>query len=136
MTIYSADSRSGPGLAAPVRWVAAAALALLAPLAAASEAVPAGALAPADVPAFLDKARCIACHGATDRRVGPPWVAIASRYRNADGEQVGALAAKIRLGGAGNWGLVPMAANPQVSDAQARAVVQWLQALDVGKLPQ
>jgi cytochrome c len=130
-----AHSRPRSAVAVAARWLAFPALALLAPLlAAASEAVPAGAPAPADVPAFLDKARCIACHGTAEKRVGPPWLAIASRYRNADGEKVEAMAAKIRLGGAGNWGMVPMAANPQVTEAQARAVVQWLQALDAQKL--
>lgn len=87
-------------------------------------------LAKEEVPAYLDRVRCIACHGMAEMRVGPPWVAIAARYRGADRDQLSALAAKIRIGGSGNWGTIPMIPNPQVNERDAEAIVQWLMSLN------
>ena len=78
------------------------------------------------VPKFLDDARCIACHGAQEMRIGPPWLAIGARYQGADSVEKERLAAKIRHGGAGNWGIVPMNSNTKVTPQQAAIIVEWL----------
>lgn len=115
-----------------VRSVVASALAAVNGLACASVTEPENS----DVPKLLEAAHCIACHEPSRMRVGPPWVAIAARYQGADPEQAEALAAKIRLGGSGNWGTVPMVANPAVTPTQARAIVDWLRKLDLRQLTQ
>lgn len=72
--------------------------------------------------------RCLGCHAIADRRVGPAFKDVAKRYA----EQPAAapmLARKIREGGVGNWGPVPMTANGQVSEADAKRLVAWILSL-------
>ncbi len=78
----------------------------------------------------LDAARaaaCTACHGVTEKVVGPPFREIARKYAG-DGGAESTLVAKLRTGGSGTWGAVPMPAQTQLQDAQARALVQWILA--------
>ena len=66
---------------------------------------------------------CTACHAATQRIVGPSWSDIAARHAG----KTDYLAAKIKSGGSGAWGAIPMP--PQaLSDADARRVAEWLAA--------
>ena len=78
----------------------------------------------------LDLARasaCTACHGVTDRIVGPAFREVASRYRADAGAQA-KLVARVKAGGTGTWGAVPMPPQPQLADADARTLVQWILA--------
>ena len=68
---------------------------------------------------------CTACHGVSERIVGPGFREVAARYAG-DGAAGGRLAAKIRTGGSGAWGAIPMPAQPQLKDADARVLVQWI----------
>jgi len=81
-----------------------------------------GAFAQAD----LAKAKnCMACHAVSNKLVGPSYKDVADKY----GSQKGAedkLVQKVMKGGAGAWGPVPMPANPQVSEAEARSLVKWV----------
>ncbi len=88
-----------------------------------------GPLGESDIPQFLVQARCIACHDAREARIGPPFIAIAIRYATADDNAKEFLAQKVLYGGAGNWGAMPMVANPQVTAEQARMVVRWILSL-------
>ena len=82
------------------------------------------ALANAD----LAKAKnCLACHAADKKVVGPAYKEVAAKYA-ADKDAVAKLAKKIRDGGVGNWGQIPMPANPQVSDAEAQTLAKWVMA--------
>jgi cytochrome c len=78
--------------------------------------------------AGLDLAKsktCMACHTVTRKVVGPAFQEVAKKYAgNAAAEAQ--LATKIRKGGAGVWGPVPMPANPQVSEAEAHALAKWV----------
>ncbi|MDN5843496.1 MAG: c-type cytochrome [Alcaligenaceae bacterium] len=82
-------------------------------------------------PAGLDLARssqCMACHQVDSRRVGPPFNAVAQRF----GDQAGAedyLAKVIRNGSRGQWGAIPMPAQKQVSEADAKKLAQWILSL-------
>jgi len=68
---------------------------------------------------------CMACHAAANKLVGPSYKDIASKYAGQkDAEDK--LSQKIIKGGSGAWGAVPMPANAQVSDAEARTLVQWI----------
>ncbi len=68
---------------------------------------------------------CAACHAPDKKLIGPAYRSIAAKYaseRNA----VARLTKKVREGGVGVWGPVPMPANPQVSEDEAQALVKWV----------
>ena len=76
--------------------------------------------------ADLAKAKnCMACHAADKKLVGPSYKQIAAKYGNDKGA-VEKLTRKVREGGAGVWGQVPMPPNPQVSADEAATLVQWV----------
>ncbi|KNZ33527.1 MAG: cytochrome C [Methylibium sp. NZG] len=68
---------------------------------------------------------CTACHGMGNRIVGPAFQEIAKRHAGKF-DSVEYLAGKIRSGGQGAWGAVPMPPQAQVREADARAMAQWL----------
>ena len=72
----------------------------------------------------LDKNACMACHGMSARLVGPSFKDIAARYKTAD-SAVHLLSGKIRNGGQGAWGAIPMPAQA-LSAAEAAQIAQWL----------
>lgn len=87
-----------------------------------------GAIAPQPALADADLARkknCLGCHTLADKRIGPSFAQVAARY-SGDKDADSRLAAKIRKGGAGVWGPVPMPANTQVSEAESRQLVAWI----------
>jgi len=78
----------------------------------------------ADGMALARRAGCIACHAVDARVVGPSFREVASRYRG-DADAPARLVAKLRTGGSGVWGSVPMPPQ-QVSIAEAQAVLHWI----------
>ncbi|MCX8076360.1 MAG: c-type cytochrome [Aquificaceae bacterium] len=67
---------------------------------------------------------CMACHDMKAKKVGPSYADIAKKYTGR-GDAVDYLAGKIKKGGAGVWGSVPMP--PQnVTDAEAKQLAQWI----------
>lgn len=75
--------------------------------------------------ALAQKYTCTACH-ATDRKVvGPSYQDVARRYAADKGAEA-KLAARIKSGGAGNWGPVPMPPNPAIPDADLKALAKWI----------
>ena len=65
---------------------------------------------------------------ATDKKVvGPSYQEVAAKY-SKDKDAQGKLAKKIREGGVGAWGQIPMPANPQVSEAEAQTLAKWVLA--------
>lgn len=87
-----------------------------------------GAIAPGPALADGDLARkknCLGCHAIADKRIGPSFKQVAARYAD-DREAAARLADKIRQGGAGVWGPVPMPSNSQVNEAEARQLVAWI----------
>ena len=86
--------------------------------------------AAAMVPAMADEAlakakNCMACHSVANKVVGPAYKDVAKKYAG-DKTAADKLAAKIMKGGSGVWGAVPMPANPQVSDAEAKKLAAWV----------
>jgi len=71
---------------------------------------------------------CIACHTVDRQRVGPAFKAVAQRFAGHDGA-VDYLAHSIRSGGGGRWGAIPMPAQPQVSETEARELAKWILSL-------
>lgn len=68
---------------------------------------------------------CMGCHGVADKKVGPSFKDIAARYNGQNGAAA-RLAEKIRNGGSGAWGAVPMPANPKVTPEEARQLATWV----------
>ena len=68
---------------------------------------------------------CAGCHAATSRLVGPSYAEIAAKYRN-DGGAENRLYAKVREGGQGAWGAIPMPPHPQVPESDLRTLVRWI----------
>ena len=88
------------------------------------------ALAAISAPALADQAlatakNCMACHAADKKLVGPSYKDVAVKY-NGQKDAVDRLAVKIQKGGAGVWGPVPMPANPQVNDTDAKKLAAWV----------
>ena len=88
-------------------------------------AVAAPAFAQADL---AQKKNCMACHAVDKKLVGPAYKDVAAKYAGQAGA-ADKLAAKIVKGGSGVWGAVPMPANPQVSEAEAKQLAAWVLTL-------
>lgn len=71
------------------------------------------------------KSNCMACHAIDQKRLGPSMKEVAARY-NGDPTAAERLARKIRSGGVGTWGEMPMPPQPQVSEADARALAEFI----------
>ncbi|MDW5416162.1 c-type cytochrome [Iodobacter sp. CM08] len=79
------------------------------------------AVAPAD----LAKAKnCFACHATDKKLIGPSYKDVAAKYKG-DASAAGKLADKIKKGGSGVWGAMPMPPNT-VSDAEAKDLAKWV----------
>jgi cytochrome c len=99
-----------------------------APLATSAQAATVAAAAPAAKPDALSLAvqnACLACHGIDDKVVGPGFTQVAAKY-NGDPAAAAALVKKIRTGGSGVWGSVPMPAQEQLKDADVQLLVGWI----------
>ena len=95
-------------------------------------ALPAPAAAPAPAPAAkpgalaLAKANaCMACHGVSNKIVGPALADIATKYKG-DAAAPARLAAKVKGGSSGAWGPVPMPAQGHVKDEDIAVMVAWI----------
>jgi cytochrome c len=77
--------------------------------------------------ALANSKNCMACHAIEKKLVGPSYKDIATKYAG-QADAVDKLSGKVIKGGAGAWGPVPMPANPQVSDADAKKLVAWILA--------
>jgi cytochrome c len=91
------------------------------------------ALAAVSAPALADQAlamskNCMSCHAIDRKLVGPAYKAVALKYAGQK-DAVDRLAAKIMKGGSGVWGPVPMPANSQVNEAEAKQLAAWVLTL-------
>jgi cytochrome c len=76
-------------------------------------------------PTLAQQKNCMACHAVDKKQVGPSYKDVAQKY-GAQKDAVDKLSQKVLKGGSGVWGAVPMPANPQVSEAEAKQLVQWI----------
>jgi cytochrome c len=74
---------------------------------------------------FVASKNCLSCHSVKRRIVGPAFQDIAKKYAGQP-EAAARLAEKIRLGGVGAWGPIPMPANPKVNAQEARQLADWV----------
>lgn len=90
-------------------------------------------IALAAAPAFAQvelaqKKNCMACHAVDKKVLGPAFKEVGAKYAGQGGA-ADKLAAKVMKGGTGVWGNIPMPANPQVTDAEAKQLVDWILTL-------
>ncbi|MEO8935552.1 MAG: c-type cytochrome [Burkholderiaceae bacterium] len=79
----------------------------------------------ADDADFAKSKKCMNCHAIGEKLVGPAFRSVATRYAN-DRDAKARLAKKIREGGSGAWGVVPMPMNPDVSVPEAQRLAHWV----------
>ena len=87
-----------------------------------------GLIGPMSSEASMELARsknCIACHSVDKQVLGPAYKEVAAKYAG-DKEAQARLTKKVREGGVGVWGQVPMPANPQVTEAEAQTLAKWI----------
>lgn len=90
-------------------------------------------LAALSAPAMADQAlaqakNCMACHAVDKKLVGPSYKEVAGKYTGQK-DAIDKLAVKIMKGGSGVWGPVPMPANAQVNEADAKKLAAWVMSL-------
>ncbi|CUA83048.1 MULTISPECIES: c-type cytochrome [Gulbenkiania] len=77
---------------------------------------------------LAQKYNCTTCHAVDKKLVGPAYKDVAKKYAGDKGAEA-KLVAKVKAGGSGNWGAIPMPPNPQVSDADLHTLVKWVLSL-------
>jgi cytochrome c len=74
--------------------------------------------------ALAKKHNCLACHQVDKKAIGPAYRDIAKKYK---GQNVAAqLEQKVKKGGVGVWGQIPMPPNPAVPDGDVKKLVDWI----------
>ena len=75
--------------------------------------------------ALIKAKNCTACHSVDKKLIGPAYKDVANKYAG-DRSAVEKLTKKIREGGVGTWGQIPMPANPQVSAEEGTRLATWI----------
>lgn len=106
--------------------------ALLMMVAAAGALMLAGQAGAADAKAaeaLAQKSGCLACHSVDKKVIGPSYKDVAAKYKGDKGAEA-KLVAKVKNGGSGVWGPIPMPANsPHVKDEDIKTIVHWILTL-------
>jgi cytochrome c len=76
---------------------------------------------------LAQKYNCLACHAVDKKLVGPAYVDVAKKYKGDSGAEA-KLMAKVKSGGSGVWGAIPMPPN-NVPDADVKTLVEWILSL-------
>jgi cytochrome c len=77
---------------------------------------------------LIKKSDCLTCHKVDVKLLGPAYQEVAAKYPATD-ENIELLAGKIIKGGAGNWGDIPMAPHPSISENDAKEMVKYILSL-------
>jgi cytochrome c len=78
--------------------------------------------------ALAKKHNCTACHQTDKKSVGPAYKEVAKKYKG-QADAVAKLSEKVKKGGSGVWGKIPMPPNANVPDAEIQKLVQWVMTL-------
>lgn len=84
-----------------------------------------GAHAAPDMQALAEKSGCFSCHSMQTKVIGPAFVDVAAKYKG-DADAPARLAQKVREGGKGTWGRIPMPPHPNLKEDEARQLVNWV----------
>jgi cytochrome c len=74
---------------------------------------------------LLSKNACMTCHAVDRKLVGPSYQDIAKKYASHT-QALSLLTAKVKKGGAGTWGPIPMPSHAHVPDADIEKMVKWI----------
>ena len=80
-----------------------------------------------DASALAQKSGCLACHQVEIKVVGPSYKDVAAKYKGQD--VVDQLVTKVKAGGVGTWGEIPMPPNVNTSEADIKTIVTWILSL-------
>lgn len=79
--------------------------------------------------ALAQKSGCLACHTVDKKVLGPAYKDVAAKYKGQKDAEA-KLVEKVKKGGSGTWGPIPMPANsPQVKDEDIKTIVKWILTL-------
>ena len=78
--------------------------------------------------ATMKKDGCVACHAIDKKVIGPAYQEVAAKYKG-DKDAATKLVDKVKKGGVGVWGQIPMPPNAQVPDADVKELVAWILTL-------
>ncbi len=98
--------------------------------------IAASAIAMAQVPpvdakkakSLYEEHECAGCHQLDTKVVGPGLKQVADKYRG-DKDAPSRLLAKIKMGGVGVWGEIPMPPNAGITDDELKVVIAWVLAM-------
>jgi len=93
-----------------------------------SSAAPAGGASNQAAQDLANKSGCLACHTVDKKVVGPAYKDVAAKYAGQPDAEA-KLIQKVKNGGAGVWGQVPMPPNTQVKDEDIKTLVDWILSL-------
>jgi cytochrome c len=96
--------------------------------AASSSSVPASGANDQSAEQLANKSGCLACHAVDKKIVGPAYKEVAEKYRGQPDAEA-KLVQKVKNGGSGAWGQVPMPPNTQVKDEDIKTLVHWILSL-------
>ena len=88
----------------------------------------AGSAGAQNADALLKKHACTACHGIDKKIVGPAYNDVAAKYKG-DAKAPAMLMDKVKKGGVGTWGQIPMPPNAAVPDADIKTMVTFIMGL-------
>lgn len=101
-----------------------------------SSIIAACAVALVSLPAMADtgadlakKNNCMSCHGVDKKIIGPAFKDVAKKYKG-NAEAVAQLSKKVKDGGSGVWGPIPMSPNKTISDADIKVMVEYVLSLN------
>lgn len=77
--------------------------------------------------ALATKSACLACHAADKKLVGPAYQEVASKHKG-QADAVAKVAARIKSGGSGMYGAVPMPPQPTLKDDELKLLAEWVLA--------
>lgn len=78
--------------------------------------------------ALAQKSACMTCHAVDKKIVGPGFKEVSAKYKG-DKSAEAKLIKKVKDGGSGAWGNIPMPPNPQVKDEDIKTIVRWVLSL-------
>jgi len=97
-------------------------------LTAAAVLLAAGAAQAAGELELASKSACLACHAVDKKLVGPAYKDVAAKYKD-DKDAEKKLVEKVKKGGSGVWGAIPMPPNSAVKDEDIHTLVKWVLSL-------
>ncbi|MCB5186275.1 c-type cytochrome [Methylobacillus gramineus] len=85
-------------------------------------------MAASQAEALAQKNGCLACHSVEKKMIGPSYKEVAAKYKGDKGAEA-RLVEKVKAGGSGNWGAMPMPPHAHVKDEDIKTLVHWVLSL-------